>query len=359
MRFYVVIAFCVCFLNTFSIENEKQLTGIIDRYFQAHNNFLNESDVWGNYTIDLNIEAIINYTLYSGDSCYIPTIDRFFLLRKYSSLNAVSFEKTPFCDAYYSYFLMKSDSGFVKPYIESSYEIKRNAIRSTGGEVYFVKNESKYLLIDFIQNYISRMARAGKLSGDLCFFSEACNQIELYRKSLQYKDSKLFSQGKGWLIDRNELSPSAWLRGQGWMMRAYVNLLTVLPSNSGLFKNTRKSFVDFVNGLLKLQSDDGMWYNLPLYDDSISYPEVSGSAMISYYLLVACNSGILTESKFSNAAIKTRKEIHKYINPDYSVRNVSPGPGTLFSVNEYKSNAETDNPHGVQAVILLLSINPD
>ena len=351
-----LIAFVISF-NTLPAKHrdKKIVKGIIERYLSENNNFSTTKDVWGNYTLDLTVEAIINYTLNSNDKEYIPIINRFFTFRNYTAQTPVSFSKSPFCDVYYSYFQLNQDSGFVKNYVQESYAIKQNTPRFSNGAVCIMHNGMPYMLIDFLQNYVTRMARAGNLSGDTAFYAEACNQLKIYTRILQYPDSKLYSQGLGWLEDKNQLSPSAWLRGQGWMMRGFVNTLNEMPENSVYFLEIKKIFQGFAEGLIKLQSKSGMWHNLPLLSEKESYPEVSGSAMIAYYILQAYEKGYLSENKFKLAALRTKKEIRKYIQSDFSIRNISPGPGTLYSINEYKTNAEIDNPHGMQAVLLLLS----
>jgi len=354
----------ICFFVLTTVYPKKQqgnliATGIIDRYLTAHNYFATEADVWGNYTIDLNVEAIINYTLQTETTNYIPLIDNFFNLRNFSFNIPVTFSETPFCDVYFSYFLLKRDSIFIKHYINQSYAIKNDIPRTSEGAICIQHKGEPKMLIDFLQNYMIRMARAGWLSGDTAFYNEMMFQFEKYSERLQYPDSKLFSQGRGWMEDKTQISPSAWLRGQAWLMRGLVTSLQYVPKNSKYSAFLIEKVTAFANTLVLKQDKSGMWHNLPLLAHNGSYPEVSGSAMIAYYMLLAHDKGYLSDKKFRKAALKTKKTIRKYINPDFSIRNISPGPGTLFAVDEYKTNAETDNPHGTQALILLLSMPPN
>lgn len=336
-------------------SDSKIVFSIINRYLQRHNNFETGQDVWGDYTLDLTLEAIINTALESNDTTFYPLVNRYFRLKNYEFLQTQAFENIPFCDVYFSYFQLKKDRSFIAPYVKESYRVLQTTSRTTEGAVCIMHNGKPYMLIDFLQNYMTRMARSGYLTGDTVFYSEAYNQLKIYTEKLQYPDSKLYSQGLGWLENKNKISPSAWLRGQGWMMRGFVNTLNMIPKNSVYFREIKKIFHGFAEGLLKRQSKSGMWHNLPLLPENESYPEVSGSAMIAYYMLQAYNKGYLSDKKFKLAALRTKSEIRKYIQSDFSIRNISPGPGTLYGIEEYKKNAEIDNPHGIQAVLLLLS----
>lgn len=335
-----------------------RIKNCISRYLSEHNNFKDTADVWGEYTLDLTVEALINFTGQQKDTMLLPIIDRFFSLRNHHFTEIVPFKNTPFCDVNYCYAVFKKDTSFIKPYVSESYQILRSIARTADNAVCIEHRGGRYMLIDFLQNYIIRMARSGYLTGDTVFYAEVLQQLQLYSRQLQYPDSRLFSQGKGWIVsDANRISPSAWLRGQGWMMRGLVTTLTYLPENSVYSNKVRSMLRDFVDGLIRKQHKNGMWYNLPLLPFSQSYPEVSGSAMIAHYLDLACSHGYLSGEKYRKAVDKTKKAIIRYIQPDFSISNTSPGPGPLFETDKYKNNSSLNNPHGLQAIILLFS-NP-
>ncbi len=357
IRFLILFVFI---LSNFGLlgrnkGNNQTHRAIINKYLWQHNNFETPKDVWGDYTIDLNVEAIINAAIQTNDSTFLPVIDRYFRLKNYQFSQTISFDKLPFCDVYFRYFQLKNDSSFVTPYIEESYRVLQTIPRTPEGAVCIRHKGENNMLIDFLQNYMIRMARAGWLTGDTAFYNEISTQLKIYSEILQYPDSKLFSQGRGWLTDKQLISPSAWLRGQAWLMRGLVTSLQYVPKNSKYGEFLIENLNIFANALLLKQDKSGMWHNLPLLSHNASYPEVSGSAMIAYYMLSAYDKGYLSDKKFCKAALKSKKAIRKYINTDFSIRSISPGPGTLYAVDEYKTNAEADNPHGTQAVILLLS----
>jgi len=329
---------------------------LITSYLQQHNNFQTSADVSGNYTLDLNVEAIIRHIQHTGDTTYLGAVDRFFSLRNFQFSKAVPYEKSPFCDVYFAYFQLKKDSSFVVPYINESRRMMRNLVRTPEGAICIRHKRDDYMLIDYVQNYIARMAKTGWLTGDTLFYREAVNQLKLYRSILQYPDSKLYSQGRGWLEDKSRISPSAWSRGQGWMMRGLVTALEFMPANS-VYANEMKTYLkEFADGLLKKQDARGMWHTLPLLPTCKSSPEVSGTAMIAYYMFNAYKNGFLQEKRFLTASRKAKQAVRRYISTDYAVHNISKGPGPLTDMEAYKQHGETNNPHGTQAVILLFSL---
>jgi hypothetical protein len=93
---------------------------VIQKYFSLHNNFKNESDVWGNYTLDLTIESIIHYSRISEVTRYQDDINNFFSKRNYQFSDTISYRKTPFAHVYFAYYLTKRDSSFIKPFVYES-----------------------------------------------------------------------------------------------------------------------------------------------------------------------------------------------------------------------------------------------
>lgn len=334
----------------------KNRNKIIDHFLETKHNFNSTEDVQGNYTIDLMVDAIINFELKKEDTTYLAAIDRFFLLRNFKFTEAIPYQKIPFCDTYFSYFQLKKDSSFIAPYIEESYRMLKEAIRTPEGAICITHKGGNYMLIDYLQNYLIRMSRAGALSGDTLFLAEVVKQMNLYRSILQYPDSKLYSQGRGWLPDKMALSPSAWSRGQGWLMRGLVCSLEVIPKESSYHKILSNHLNELAGGLLRRQDKNGMWHTLPLLEDHVSTPEVSGTAMITYYMSIALRKGFLKGKSFETSIKKSLKGINQYLGGNCLVRNVSKGPGPLTSIEDYTKEGECDNLHGLQAIINLQAI---
>lgn len=57
---------------------------VINKFLAEHNHFQQAEDVWGNYTLDMSVEAIINYSIISTDTSYLDVIERFFSQKNYA-----------------------------------------------------------------------------------------------------------------------------------------------------------------------------------------------------------------------------------------------------------------------------------
>ncbi len=341
---------------TFVLQgNAQSIQNVMQKFLDDNNHFNQSSDVWGNYTLDMTIEAIINYTMISSDNSCLNEIERYFRHKDYQFGDTISYSSIPFSDPYFTWFLLKRDSSFIGPYIYESQKMMDSLKRTPEGAVCINHQNSDYMLIDYLQVYGARMARAGYLSGDTAFFSECVRQFELYRSILQDDDSKLYSQGRGWLNKKDELSPSCWSRGQGWLIRGMVSALEFLPKNSVYYLKMVYILEEFVEALIKKQHSTGMWHTLPCLNFDQSHPEVSGTALISWYMAKALQNGYLSGDHYKDAVIKAVQGIKENILPDGTIENVSKGPGPLFSVEEYQGKFEPGDKHGPPAVIFALT----
>ena len=344
---------CLCLLcsGIASPDAAQSVETVIDRFLSRHNRFADETDVRGNYTLDLNVEAILFYTRISGDSSYLEAVENFFRNRQYHFSDTVSYRRVPFADAWFEWFLFKQDSAFIAPYVYESYRMRDSLHRSPEGSICINHQGGYYMLIDYLQQYAARMARAGHLSGDTSFYRECVDQFAVYRSILRYPGNGLYSQGRGWLDDPMLLSPACWSRGQGWLLRGMVNSLEYLPPGSAYASELRAYLIEFADALLAVQDRNGMWHTLPCLPEEESHPEVSGTGMISWYLALAIHNGFLQDMRYRKAVRRAMRGLRAFIGSDGSISHISKGPGPLRSVEEYKRQGETDDLHGTQAVI--------
>jgi rhamnogalacturonyl hydrolase YesR len=328
---------------------------VIQKVLNDHNHFQNPKDVQGDYTLDMTVEAIINYSLVTSDITYLEDIERFFEQRGFNFSDTINYRSIPFSDPYFTWFMLKKDSRFIEPYVLESRRMKESLVRTPEGAICLNHKGENYVLIDYLQTYTTRMARAGFLSGDTMFYAECVRQFELYRVLLQYHDSKLYSQGRGWLENPVEISPCCWSRGQSWLLRGMVSSLEFLPKKSDYYCRMVSILEEFVDALIQKQDENGMWHTLPCLGLNESHPEVSGTALIAWSVAKALNEGFLSGDKYKTALSKSLEGIKKYIRSDGIIENVSKGPGPLFSVEEYKHAFEPGDKHGPPTVIFGLT----
>jgi len=334
------------------VEANRVVDLVVTHFFQKHNNFSTSRDVWGSYTLDLTFEAMLYYDLLTKQQKFSPRVLNIMRLRNYSPEDTISFHSQPFCSINFALFEATNNSAYLAPYVAESEKMRREIKRSAEGAALINHKGKHYILIDFIQEYAARMAKTGMLTGDSLYYAECVRQFRLYRKILRDPKTGLYSQGRGWLQDENELSPGAWSRGHGWLIRGIVTSLNHLPRDSDYFAELQGYLKELADALLAVQDDDGMWHQLlqlPLED---SYPESSGTGMIAYYLALACKRDYLTEERFRSSALKASRTLRKYVTRDGVVLGACKGPGPLRSIHDYyKTPAAPDDAHAPQALI--------
>ncbi|MDZ7723821.1 MAG: glycoside hydrolase family 88 protein [candidate division KSB1 bacterium] len=340
-----------------AVSDKQQPLKMIDRlaqhFWQSHNHFADEKDVWGPYHLDLTFEALLTVDAVLNSPRYLPRIQEVMRKRHYEPSDTVSFSVQPFCNITFALFKAEQDSDYIAPFVSETKRMLREVKRSREGAVCHIHDEPGcQLLIDYLQEYSSRTARAGHLTGERELYKECVDQYKLYARILRDPDTGLWRQGRGWLQNPATLSPGAWSRGHGWLIRGMVTSLDVLPPQSPEFRDMRKLLQKLADSLLKVQNDNGMWHQLLNRPFSQSYPESSGTGLIAYYLAHAWDKEYIKDVKYKKAARKAIQALYHYMTPQGAVLGTCPGPGPLRSETPcLKQKAPVNDPHGAPALI--------
>ena len=352
IRYFLTILLVLISVTGFANSPDTIIHKVVRHFFEKHNNFSSRQDAWGGYAMDITFEAMLFYDLHTGNDLYIKQVSNIMELRDRKPSDTVSYRSQPFCS--YNYALLKAtgNEDYVNPYVSETRRMMKEVKRTPEGAVQILHKDTSYVLIDYIQEYCSRVARTGALTGDTLFFKEAADQYEVYRNMLRNPKTGLYSQGRGWLPDSMELSPGAWSRGHGWLMRGIVPAMEAVPYQSSYYYRLQAVLEELADALLKVQDEKGMWHQLLHLPFDKSYPESSGTGMIAYNLAVAYKKGFLTDEKYRDAALLASVELKKYVTEDGIVLGSCVGPGPLRSIDNYLDNpAKPDDHHGAQAII--------
>ena len=341
-----------------SLQKERRtplayIDRITDHFWEKHNQFSTSEDIWGPYHLDLTFEALLTVDAVLDSPRYVSRIQEVMRKRNYAPSDTIPYQKQPFSNISFALFMAENDSNYIDPFVSETRRMINNARRSKEGAVCHIHDTPGcQLLIDYLQEYTSRAARAGWLSGDPALFVECCRQYVLYADILRDPETGLWSQGRGWLDDVCELSPGAWSRGHGWLIRGMVTSLDALPEHSKEFRFVQILLQELADALLRVQDENGMWHQLLNRPFDQSYPESSGTGLIAYYLVNACDQGYLKDIKYLNAAERAITQLYNYVSPKGAVMSTCPGPGPLRSESNYMhQSAPLDDPHGAPAMI--------
>lgn len=314
--------------------------------------FMNKKTHPVNYTTDMALEGILTFYDYTSDERLLNYVREHVRNRGVRSEKAVPYHLQPFCCITFELFSRTGENEFIQPFLEETYKYRDESLRDKDGAVIHDGRNPRGILIDYLQDYASRMAKAGHLSGDTTFFEECVQQYQIHRRILRDPRTGLWSQGRGWLQNPDELSPGAWGRGHGWLIRGMVDSLRYLPPESEWFRTMRDMLEELATDLLKYQDEDGMWRQLLHLPFKQSFPESTGTALISYNISRSLREGYLEGAEFEHAVRKAVTALEKYVTPEGIVRNASRGPGPLRTIDSLvETPAEPDDPHGTCAVI--------
>lgn len=133
-------------------------------------------------------------------------------------------------------------------------------------------------------------------------FSQFSNVVRIMRdeKTGLYYHGYDASKEIFWCDKETGLSKNFWLRALGWYSMALLDTLDKCEPDESCQKEydfLKKTFLEFIDSMLKFQDENGLWYQLPaLKGKEPNYPETSGSAIMSYSLLKGVRLGFLPES---------------------------------------------------------------
>jgi unsaturated rhamnogalacturonyl hydrolase len=97
-----------------------------------------------------------------------------------------------------------------------------------------------------------------------------------------------------WADKETGLSKNFWLRALGWFAMALLDTLNLADKGTKDYEHLLKMYRDLIDSLLKYQSPEGMWYQVPNFPEREgNYLETSGSSIMAYCLLKGARLGYL------------------------------------------------------------------
>ena len=296
------------------------------------------------------LEAMLIYDYHTNNDNYTNIVQKVMSKRNLVLSDTIDYRKQPFCSINFTLGEVTGNDDWFKGFIAESYTMANEVKKSPEGAILISHQGQHNILIDYLQEYASRLAKTGYLTGDTVFFDECVEQFMIYERLLRDKENGLWHQGRGWCAGRTKISEGAWSRGHGWLLRGLVSSMDYLPA--AYQKQLTPLLNRVANALLAVQAESGMWHILLHLPHENSAPDVSGTGMIAYYLAVAVEKSWLPATQFKEPIEKATLAIKNYISDEGEIYNSSKGPGPLCKDEEYKNYIpEKDEKHGAQAVI--------
>ena len=304
-------------------------------------------NVWGGYTLDLAWEAMLEFDRVADCPEFRDYVLTKAKEREWPAKLPV-YSQQPFTHVNYKLYQVTGDAAYIENFVSESERYRKEVSRSPEGAIAHKTDEpGRHLLIDQLQDYASRMAHTGVLTGDKTYFAECAEQFRIYRKIVRDSQTGLWCQGRGWLDDPMELSPGAWSRGQGWLIRGMVDSLVALPRDSAEFAKVQGYLQELAEALIAVQAPDGMWHQLLHLPSGKSAPDTTGTGLIIYNFARALDEGILDDPCFRKSAETAFEALTNYVTSEGIVLQACPGPGPLKSIEPYlgKDGRAEDGEH--------------
>lgn len=337
--------FVVGFLLLFSISRAQptvagETTALTQAAGRVASRLLQENTTERTYRADLALEALLELSTELKRPAWRDHVFAILARRGLQPSASVPYRTQPFGCLTFAVSRATGDPTWMPEFLRESERCRAEHPRSPEGAILHPRGAQRgggnALLIDAMQEYAARMARAGAITGDPTWFRECVAQFRIYRTLLRDPSTGLWSQGRGWLADQPaRLSPGAWSRGHGWLLRGLTASLAEAPRDSAEFKELCACLREFADALLPRQLPGGLWPTLLHRPPGDSPADTSGSALIATAFSRVWREGWLTDDRMRAAALRAFAALSACVDEAGVVQSVSPGPGPLESEADY------------------------
>lgn len=172
--------------------------------------------------------------------------------------------------------------------------------------------------IDALQMAMPVFTRLGVIYNDTSYFHR---MYEMYAfTKYKHGDHGLFNPAEGlWWRDKDFDPPYKepngencyWSRGNGWVVAAYVRVLSLLPKNEAHRSEYLADYLAMMNALPPLQRADGYW-NVSLRDSThFGGKELTGTSLFIYGMAWGINNHYLDKEKYLPVITKAWNALSK------------------------------------------------
>jgi rhamnogalacturonyl hydrolase YesR len=191
------------------------------------------------------------------------------------------------------------------------------------------------------------LVRAAKLYNNQKLYDDAAKQIINFNKYLFDKEKQLYKHA--WFDFSKEKSVAYWGRANGWIIWATSDAMLNLPQNHKNYNDIKKIFSKHIDGLIKVQNENGMWHQL--LDRKDSFEETSCTAMFIIGLARGIKNGWIKKSYEKNLMLAWNA-LKSKISEDGVVRDITRGTGIGNNLEFYfKRERFNNDPRGLGAVL--------
>ena len=179
------------------------------------------------------------------------------------------------------------------------------------------------------------------------FLDDAASQTIAFNEQVWDADAQLYVHAR---YSDNPVKLPHWSRCNGWAIWAMSCVLQHLPATHPQRAAILKHFQTHAESLLKLQADDGFWFNV--LERADSRKEVSGTAIFVMAFARGIQHGWLARGKFLEAVRLGWSALDSRIGADGTVHDICAGTMCTEDEEYYVTRPFYDNDtHGLFAVL--------
>lgn len=241
-----------------------------------------------------------------------------------------------------------AENGEWNEWVNEMLEYSQSQIRLPGRKAYTRTSPETYTTwVDDMFMGIPFLVQAYQYTGDKKYLDDAISQIEDFNEVVWDKEADLYMHAQ---YSTRDVKLPHWSRANGWGLWAVTEVLSSLPDKDKRKKKLLAHYKKHIDSLLKYQTENGLWYNVPEYPESRE--EVSGTAIFTLAMARGIRNGWLPEKKYREAVEKAWEGLQTKIDPDGSVRDICYGTMCSEDVNYYIGRPfYTNDTHGLFAVL--------
>jgi rhamnogalacturonyl hydrolase YesR len=196
------------------------------------------------------------------------------------------------------------------------------------------------------------LIRWSKYKNDPSSLNDAARQIINYASYLQDADGIWFH---AYFVDKKTKSCCKWGRANGWVAVAIAEVLSFLPPSHPKRDAVYNIYKKLIDGLIKHQSESGLWHQVIDHPELTWGTETSCSAQFTYAIARGINKGWIDKS-YIPIVKKAFAGLEKQITSNGSINKVCMSTSIGDNLDYYNNRSFKDHDqHGNGLMLLALT----
>ncbi len=229
--------------------------------------------------------------------------------------------------------------------------VMANAGRSKEGVFYHGASVSGEVWADTVFMALVFLSRTAKLTANINMAEQVVKQLLSHLQLLQDEQTGILYHGYH-CVENHHMSGALWTRGNSWVVIGAPIILETLRDLVEVPKEITTRYRKLVDGILKYQSENGLWHTV--MDRQDFYQEPSGSAGNAGGIMKAVRLQMVEPGNMSSA-LKAMEGVITKINPVGAVEGVSGGTPIMPTIDAYGKLTRYPTLYGQGLTLLMLS----